>query len=105
MLSDLPVGSSGDSGVGGGKPAAPVVVPSPSADVDQVVGKESNNLLLFVCYLYVFNTEPTHSLHTTTDKLSRHAYTLPSAVLLTSLALLVSAVFMNSYCCLQCQAA
>ena len=56
MLSDLPVGSSGDSGVGGGKPAAPVVVPSPSADVDQVVGKESNNLLLFVCYLYVFNT-------------------------------------------------
>lgn len=50
-LVDLPV--DGRASVG---PAAAPAAAAPRAHVDEVVGKEANNLLLFTCYLYVFNT-------------------------------------------------
>ena len=45
-----------------------------------VRGSMADVVLCFALLSSHFQVKPTHSLHTTTDKLSRHAYTLPCPV-------------------------
>ncbi len=78
VTGSLPVAS--DVRAAGQQPVPPLSLALAALGQLELQVQVQFKLLCFALLSSHFQVKPTHSLHTTTDKLSRHAYTLPCPV-------------------------